>query len=589
MKVGELPIGAKIKTLGTKPNGESLSWIKIAHNHLNFPENSTTLLSSKIIYKKSFDGGEKNNTIQERVQNGNNNYSYSNIRQFLNSNKLRWYQDQHDFDEPPIDENVTSNPYGDNYGFLTSFTEDFREMLLKTNVEVLKPDIDGGGVEILSDKVFLLSSDEVGVIENNIVKEGQPFNIFSSNDKRVVLFNDSPSSWMLRSSLTNTYDTIKCVSKDGTVEFVNANNGDIGIRPCVNISNNIEVSDEKDIDGSYIIIRSNEKGGKIRRDDLSNELLEELVTGIKGLEDIDAEDVKLSNGQSVESQMADFTHRFNKESMEISRQDLNDIKDTGFYKGTNIVNAPDNGTFYISVIQYDSSRVYQEAVSLNGEKYYGRVLVNGEWRKWMSRTVGDLSTLKTTDKKSLVSSINELFQFADNGKKNVATVIGSPLTSTDTFDSMKSKIQTMKNTFASNLTVKEQSSSGSESLESLINKVKNINPQKKWAEGEHRQRVESDAESTRNVNFNVSLSWKPSCIAVFKKESYYNYEVTIAMFVTDSTFKNALTTNIYSSRLDKFNFIHSDRSKISILSDTSFKVLDYTQSSATYYWLAIEL
>lgn len=76
--------------------------------------------------------------------------------------------------------------------------------------------------------------------------------------------------------------------------------------------------------------------------------------------------------------------------------------------------------------------------------------------------------------KNVNSALTELFTFADNGKKNIATVIGSPLVSSDTFDSMKSKIQTLKNTFASNLTAKEQSSSGSESLENLINKVVNI-------------------------------------------------------------------------------------------------------------------
>lgn len=76
--------------------------------------------------------------------------------------------------------------------------------------------------------------------------------------------------------------------------------------------------------------------------------------------------------------------------------------------------------------------------------------------------------------KNVKAGMEELFTFADNGKKNIATVIGSPLSNTDSFDSMKSKIQTMKNTFASNLTAKEQNSSGNESLNNLINKVGKI-------------------------------------------------------------------------------------------------------------------
>ncbi len=72
------------------------------------------------------------------------------------------------------------------------------------------------------------------------------------------------------------------------------------------------------------------------------------------------------------------------------------------------------------------------------------------------------------------TAIQELFQFADNGKKNISSVIGSPLTANDTFESMKSKIQTMKNTFASNLSGKGQNSSGNEILDNLIKKVSDI-------------------------------------------------------------------------------------------------------------------
>lgn len=94
--------------------------------------------------------------------------------------------------------------------------------------------------------------------------------------------------------------------------------------------------------------------------------------------------------------------------------------------------------------------------------------------------VSSISGLTGTD---VQSCLQNLFTFADNGKKNIATVIGSPLTSTDTFDSMKSKIQTLKNTFASNLTSKGQSSSGSDTLNNLINKIANISTGKKSAFG----------------------------------------------------------------------------------------------------------
>ncbi|GAA0122263.1 hypothetical protein UT300018_15790 [Clostridium faecium] len=116
------------------------------------------------------------------------------------------------------------------------------------------------------------------------------------------------------------------------------------------------------------------------------------------------------------------------------------------------------------------------------------------------------------------TAIQELFQFADNGKKNISSVIGSPLSNTDSFDSMKSKIQTMKNTFASNLTAKGQSSSGSDTLNNLINKIPNINTGKKWATGTQ--------ISTNNYSLEIrGLNFEPSIGIVWR-----NYGATRIYF-----------------------------------------------------------
>ncbi len=198
--------------------------------------------------------------------------------------------------------------------------------------------------------------------------------------------------------------------------------------------------------------------------------------------------------------------------------------------------------------------------------------------------------IKTQAGITVENKLNELFQFADNGKKNIASVIGSPLSSSDTFDSMKSKIQTLKNTFASNLTAKEQSSSGSESLENLINKVKNINPQKKWAEGNFKEN-QYDESSSYTVDRSIYLSWKPGFIIVYSgMTNNYNYTAaSIKAMIPDSVLKN-------QTRRDDKGYVYSFSSSgansmvaISIVSDTEFKVKDWIQKSHTYYWLAIEL
>lgn len=97
--------------------------------------------------------------------------------------------------------------------------------------------------------------------------------------------------------------------------------------------------------------------------------------------------------------------------------------------------------------------------------------------------IGILSGLNTTAKDNLVNAVNELFTFANDGKTKWSSVIGSPLVSTDTFTQMQTKTQTIKNTLATNLTAKGQSSVGTETLTALVNKVGNIATGKEFAQG----------------------------------------------------------------------------------------------------------
>ncbi|WP_125153089.1 phage tail protein [Clostridium rectalis] len=77
--------------------------------------------------------------------------------------------------------------------------------------------------------------------------------------------------------------------------------------------------------------------------------------------------------------------------------------------------------------------------------------------------------------KTVKEGMEELFTFADNYKKSVANVVGSPVLATDTAKQVKSKIQGLKNTFASNLSSKQVSANGTERLGGLIGKVNDIN------------------------------------------------------------------------------------------------------------------
>ncbi|WP_454053427.1 phage tail protein [Clostridium sp. Marseille-Q7071] len=196
--------------------------------------------------------------------------------------------------------------------------------------------------------------------------------------------------------------------------------------------------------------------------------------------------------------------------------------------------------------------------------------VTSQMAEFAKKTELNATTIGSSGAKSIgVSSISgltgndvqtclqNLFQFADNGKKNISTVIGFPLSNTDSFDSMKSKIQTMKNTFASNLTAKGQSSSGSDTLNNLINKIPSINTGKKWATG----------TATMGVNvINVTgLQFRPTVIVTFLDTLSSNryggiyvaeniYGNTTTMNITFNVWQKDFTSNTFNVSTNGFSF-----------------------------------
>lgn len=79
----------------------------------------------------------------------------------------------------------------------------------------------------------------------------------------------------------------------------------------------------------------------------------------------------------------------------------------------------------------------------------------------------------------------EAFQFANSGKTTIATAIGSPLVSTDTFSAMGTKINTLTSTFKTKLNNKGIATVASDNLNSLITKIDSIatSPFPKWYTG----------------------------------------------------------------------------------------------------------
>ena len=271
--LSSLPVGAKVKDTLTTYNGKPIIFMVMEHSHTGDPQNSTALITEKIITLKAFDAKEKSGD-SNRVNYGNNRYLYSNIRQWLNSQKnAPWYTAQHSADDVPSNRNVYNgyNEYDQENGFLTNFSTQMKNSLLQATKNVVKNSAaDGGGYENVIEKIFLLSNTEVGLANENGVAEGTLYALFKTSSNRVVyptaeavsnseyssssLSKDNPWYWWLRTPyVSNSYIT-RGVYTDGSLSHNDAYCGHFGVRPACIVPSSILVTDSTDSDGAYTII-----------------------------------------------------------------------------------------------------------------------------------------------------------------------------------------------------------------------------------------------------------------------------------------------------------------------------------------------
>ena len=273
--ISNLPTGAKVKFGNHKVNTEAampIIWTIVAKNHPGYPANAITLHAEKIIDLRCFDAREPNNTNSDRKNYGNNRYSVSNIDQWLNKDSAAgaWYVGQHTYDQSPNAANVNSNtPYDTRPGFLNHFSTEEKNAILSTPLRVVKPMVDSVGYDDISRKVFLPSTTEVGLGNEDGMAEGTAWGFYTSNAARIAYltaqtFNNTLSSskpsaignawyWQLRTPNRSYADMARCVGSDGLRKMSFAHDGYYGVRPALNLPSTLLVSDTTDADGTYTI------------------------------------------------------------------------------------------------------------------------------------------------------------------------------------------------------------------------------------------------------------------------------------------------------------------------------------------------
>ena len=211
------------------------------------------LMADDIIDLRAFDAKEPSNSDSNRQSSGNNQWRYSNIRQWLNSSNAAgsWYSAQHSADAPPSTSESVANyntQYQSRPGFLYNFSSEDRALLTLTSILTNLPSVDGGNQNTTADKVFLPSAVEVGLSDG--AAEGTVFQFFdgAQNTDRVAHMHatafantqstNKPSSatsawyYWLRTPNASNSNNVRHVDTDGSLYNNNAYIGRYGVRPC---------------------------------------------------------------------------------------------------------------------------------------------------------------------------------------------------------------------------------------------------------------------------------------------------------------------------------------------------------------------
>ena len=231
-------------------------------NHLGYPSGAITLITDKIIALLCSDAKEPNNSDSNRRSYGNNRHIHSNILQWLNSNAAagKWYSAKHGQDAPPSSANVWDNvnPYDTWAGFLAMLDDDFVAALMTTTLTVAKNTVtDGGSYETFTAKMFLASTTEVGLANENGIAEGSKLALFSDNTSRLAYctqaaidksnYGSDPTTsqawyWWLRAPYSGNSCYVRNVNTSGALDVSGASYGHWGVRPLCNLKSDILVS-----------------------------------------------------------------------------------------------------------------------------------------------------------------------------------------------------------------------------------------------------------------------------------------------------------------------------------------------------------
>lgn len=252
--LSSLALGTEVMT-GFDYLGEPIVFNVAAKNYAGYPSGSVTLFVRDPVVSRCLDAKEPGNPTGDRATNGNNRYSLSNLRQWLNSEAPsgQWHSPSHQYDAPPLVENMYQSrcPYADDAGFLSYFPGSFRELLMPTTISVTASSTDDSAADTMTDRVWLASAAELtawGYTGNKLIKYGTQglVNNFSGGGKTPVFGN--PCAWYVRNPYTDA-SGIRIYNSTASYSY-SLSNASEGIAFVINLPSDTPVALEN---GKYVI------------------------------------------------------------------------------------------------------------------------------------------------------------------------------------------------------------------------------------------------------------------------------------------------------------------------------------------------
>lgn len=165
--------------------------------------------------------------------------------------------------------------------------------------------------------------------------------------------------------------------------------------------------------------------------------------------------------------------------------------------------------------------------------------------------------------KNVKGALNELFTFADNGKKGIVNVIGNPLNANDSFSTIKNKTNNIKSNFVTKLASKGIYKNYNDNLQSLVDSIDNIKALKtlKGSSGLTSWETYSSGASwtaMKNLTFNITTGFQPKMILINGeyKGLRYIYPFRLMIYVEQNKYVKVSSYNNVENAVFYYNADH---------------------------------